>query len=162
MYTRYIIPVLLLTSGMSCQTVTVPANSDVTDQETTMNDTIQGEGTIVWNAFEGGFFGIQANNGGKVLSSWFLGRGVPGSWPGCKIRAQTEAGCGDNCDVGYTGIGSQHCKIRRVVRLVTLNSTMSGTAKGAYPLEQFHLSLSTLGRKACATRRCRNQFLALP
>ena len=65
MYTRYIIPVLLLTSGMSCQTVTVPANSDVTDQETTMNDTIQGEGTIVWNAFEGGFFGIQANNGEK-------------------------------------------------------------------------------------------------
>ena len=65
MYIRCIILALLITSGMSCQTVTVPANSEVTDNQTIMNDTIQGEGTIVWNAFEGGFFGIQANNGEK-------------------------------------------------------------------------------------------------
>lgn len=65
MYMRYIIPVLLMTSGMSCQTVTVPANSEVTDQQTIMNDTIKGEGTIVWNDFEGGFFGIQAKYGDK-------------------------------------------------------------------------------------------------
>ena len=65
MYMRFIILVLLITAGMSCQTVTVPADSESTDQQTTMNDTIQGEGTIVWNDFEGGFFGIQANNGEK-------------------------------------------------------------------------------------------------
>ena len=65
MYKHFIIPVLLITPGMSCQTVTVPANSEVTDQQPIMNDTIQGEGTIVWNDFEGGFFGIQANNGEK-------------------------------------------------------------------------------------------------
>ncbi len=62
---RYFIPILLITSGMSCQAVTVPANSEVTDQQTTMEDTIQGEGTIVWNDFEGGFFGIQSKNGDK-------------------------------------------------------------------------------------------------
>ena len=65
MYKRFIIPVLLITSGMSCQTVTVPANTEETDEPTIMNDTIQGEGTIVWNDFEGGFFGIQARNGQK-------------------------------------------------------------------------------------------------
>ena len=72
MCTRYIIPVLLMTLGMSCQTVTVPANTEVTDQQTIMSDTIQGEGTIVWNDFEGGFFGIQANNGEKYYPLGFL------------------------------------------------------------------------------------------
>ena len=62
---RYIIPVLLITSGMSCQTVTVPANSEITDQQTIMRDTIRGEGKIVWNDFEGGFFGIQSKTGAK-------------------------------------------------------------------------------------------------
>ena len=48
----------------------------------------------------------------------FPGQVVPDSWPGCKIRAQTGAGCGDNCDVGYAGIDSQHCQIRGVMRVV--------------------------------------------
>ncbi len=30
-----------------------------------MNQEIRGEGTIVWNEFEGGFFGIQSKNGTK-------------------------------------------------------------------------------------------------
>ncbi|MCY4672407.1 MAG: hypothetical protein OXD43_01345 [Bacteroidetes bacterium] len=62
---RYIVLVFLITVGVSCQTVTVPANSEVIDEQTTMKDTIQGEGTIVWNDFEGGFFGIQSKNGDK-------------------------------------------------------------------------------------------------
>ena len=44
---------------------------------------------------------------------WFMatvvpGQGVPDRWSDCKIRAQTEAGCGNDFDVEYTGIDSQN------------------------------------------------------
>ena len=49
----------------------------------------------------------------------FPGQVVPNKWSGCKIRAQTGAGGGDNCNVWYTGIRGQHCQIRGVMRVVT-------------------------------------------
>ena len=51
------------------------------------------------------------------VAAVFPVQGIPDSWPGCIIRAQTGAGCGDNCDVRYTGIDSQHCQIRGVMRV---------------------------------------------
>ena len=58
------------------------------------------------------------------MADVFPGQGVLESWPGCKIRAQTGAGCGDNCDAGYAGIGSKHCYNGRVIRVITSNSTV--------------------------------------
>ena len=42
------------------------------------------------------------------MAAVFPGQGVPDRWSDCKIRAQTGAERGDDCDVGYTSIDSQN------------------------------------------------------
>lgn len=51
----------------------------------------------------------------RCLAAVFLEQVVLDCWSGCKIRTQTGVGRGDNCDVGYTGIDSQRCRIRGVI-----------------------------------------------
>lgn len=60
---RIAVLVLLVTLGMSCQTTQVPdTNTEIIETEK-INSVIQGSGEIVWNDFEGGFFGIEAQGG---------------------------------------------------------------------------------------------------
>ena len=61
----------------------------------------------------------------------FPGQVVPNKWSGCKIRAQTGVGSGNNCDVVYAGIIGKHCQITGVMRVVTPNSTVSNADEGA-------------------------------
>jgi len=52
--------------GLTCRPIDSPDHSDtnINDPEV-MNQEIRGTGTIVWNDFEGGFFGIADSTGSK-------------------------------------------------------------------------------------------------
>ncbi len=54
--------------GISCQTMQSYEDDEpeiIKNEEMMKRDEIRGEGTIIWNDFEGGFFGIQARSGAK-------------------------------------------------------------------------------------------------
>ena len=52
--------------GMTCRQDNSPDLEDpYTDDQEEMNQEIHGTGTIVWNDFEGGFFGIEDSSGSK-------------------------------------------------------------------------------------------------
>ncbi|MCY3630929.1 MAG: hypothetical protein OXI05_04125 [Bacteroidota bacterium] len=55
---RLIVLILLTTLGASCQTSHVPDTNTETIDTEKMGNQIRGTGKIVWNNFEGGFFGI--------------------------------------------------------------------------------------------------------
>lgn len=64
---RLIVLILLTTLGASCQTSHVPdTNTETVDPEKdVMSNEIRGTGKIVWNNFEGGFFGIVDRGGAR-------------------------------------------------------------------------------------------------
>ncbi len=62
---RLIVLILLTTLGVSCRTSHVSnTNTETIDSEKkVMSNEIRGTGKIVWNNFEGGFFGIVDQGG---------------------------------------------------------------------------------------------------
>ncbi len=61
---RIAILIVLITLGASCQTTQIPEQQTETmETKTPMNHLIRGSGKIVWNDFEGGFYGIEAQGG---------------------------------------------------------------------------------------------------
>ncbi len=65
---RRLLFIVVTLVGISCQTMQSHEDHEpeiVNHNEIMNTDEIRGEGTIIWNDFEGGFFGIQALSGAK-------------------------------------------------------------------------------------------------
>jgi len=78
---------------MGCQTIKTPDTKiETSDTKKVMNDEIRGEGTIIWNEFEGGFFGIQSKTGAKYYPLGPLDQNLQVSGIAVKFVLKPQAG----------------------------------------------------------------------